>query len=288
MKITLGATILLSLLAATAWACTVQTEDDSVPGDGHGWGGLYYSYTPFTGYLVNGKHEDFTGTDDSIISHSLVAEGVVGFCKDFYAKVDIPYSSTTSKLTETIYGLQAETITTENTVSGLGDAAVAFKWIFLNPDEGPRAGVLVGASLPTGDEDKGLGSGVASPNLMLVGGIPAGWENRLYGSVNSVYTPQSDAGAAGLAINYTLSYDFCVGSGVTFPLEVLGSYELESSSGGFAMDLFRSHFLSVSPAVTYTPIAWATICAGVIVPVLKQGYADDYDYSPHLTFFYNF
>jgi hypothetical protein len=284
VKIIFTGILFVSLLAGAAWACTVQTEDDSVPGDGHGWGGLYYYYTPFSGYLVDSKHEDFAGSDDAITEHDLVLEGVIGFLTNFYGKVDLPYTSITTKMTGAGTGAGA----TDETTSGLGDASIAVKYLFLNPEEGARAGVLVGASLPTGDEDNGLGSGMVIPNIMLVGGIPAGGENRLYGTVSYEYVPEKDSVDAGDSIGYTMAYDFCLGSGFTIPLEVLGNYEMESKVDGTTDDESGSHIITVSPSVTWTFAQWATVCAGVYVPVLKQGYADDYDFSPHLTFFYNF
>ncbi len=272
--------------AFTSWACTVQTEDDSVPGNGHGWGGLYYYYTPYTGSLVDGKHEDFAGADDSIASHALVAEGVIGFCKDFYAKVDLPYSYTQSKLSAVPEG-QTGMMTEEETTNGIGDAVVMFKWNYLNPEEGPRAGVLLGAYLPTGDEDEGLGLGLIAPKAMLVAGTPAG-PGRLYAGVSYIMYPEKDAVDSGDVVGYSLTYDLYAGSGLTFPLEIIGNMQMKSKTDGQEVAESGSHILSVSPCITYTPIKWATVCAGVIVPVLKQGYAADFSFQPHLTFFYNF
>lgn len=288
MNILLKTVLMLMMAVTVIWACTVQTEDDSVPGSGHGWGGLYYYYTPYTGRLVDGEHKDFQKSDDYINSHSFVLEGVIGFCDDFYAKADLPYSVTDSRITTPGTGQQSGRMAARETVRGLGDASIGVKWLFLNQKEGARAGILAGAKFPTGDEDEGLGSGLYAPNLMLVGGIAAGGNNRLYGSVNYVYFPKKDSVDAGDLVNYTLAYDICVGSGVTFPLEILGSYELKTIADGQTQNDSGSHFLSVSPCVTWTFVNWATICAGVFVPVLKQGYADDYSYSLHLTFFYNF
>jgi hypothetical protein len=286
MKSTLGAAILLSLMAATVWACTVQTEDDSVPGDGHGWGGLYYYYTPFTGYLVEGKHEDFAQSDDSIVNHYLVAEGVVGFLKDFYAKVDLPYSYTQSKLSAVPEG-QTGMVTEEETTNGIGDAQVTFKWDFLNAEEGSRAGILAGVQLPTGDEAKELGSGLYSPKIHVVAGTPAG-PGRLYAGLGYTLNPEKDSFDAGDVVNYTLTYDCQLGSGVTIPLEVIGNLQMKDKSDGQEVAESGSHVLVVSPGVTYTPVMWATLCVGVIVPVLKQGYTADYDFQPNFTFFYNF
>ena len=42
-------------------ACTVLTEDDSVPGNLKGWAGLYYTYTGYTGSISDGEHVDFPG-----------------------------------------------------------------------------------------------------------------------------------------------------------------------------------------------------------------------------------
>jgi hypothetical protein len=282
MKLILIISLCLLATAFTSWACTVQTEDDSVPGDGHGWGGLYYYYTQYTGYLVDGKHEDFIGLDDSIVNHYVVAEGVVGFLKDFYAKVDLPYSYTQSKLWDML-----DMTTIEETVKGVGDVLVAAKWDFLNPEEGPRAGVLLGAYLPTGDEDEGLGLGLVAPKVMLVAGTPAG-PGRLYAGLGYTMYPEKDAVDSGDVVGYTLTYDLYAGSGITFPMEIIGSMQMKSKADGQEVAESGSHILSVSPCVTYTPIKWATVCAGVIVPVLKQGYTMDYSYQPHLTFFYNF
>jgi hypothetical protein len=162
-----------------------------------------------------------------------------------------------------------------------------FKWDYLNPEEGPRAGVLLGVYLPTGDEDKGLGLGLVAPKAMLVAGTPAG-PGRLYVDLGYTMYPEKDAVDAGDVVGYALTYDLYAGSGVTFPLEIIGNMQMKSKADGQEVAASGSHILSVSPCVTYTPIKWATVCAGVIVPVLKQGYATDYSFQPHLTFFYNF
>ncbi len=52
----LGRVLILSAVvyAAVAAACTVQTEDDSVPGNGKGWLGAYYVFTRMTGTIEDG------------------------------------------------------------------------------------------------------------------------------------------------------------------------------------------------------------------------------------------
>jgi len=286
LNITIKSALMLLMAATVIWACTVQTEDDSVPGNGKGWGGLYYYYTPYTGYLVDGKHEDFVGTDDSIISHSLVAEGVVGFCKDFYAKVDVPYSYTTSTLSVVAEGQPALTTLSES-VSGIGDAQLMVKWDFINSEGGPRVGVLMGALVPTGDEEQGLGYGVTAPKVQLVAGTPL-WQGRLYAGASYLLIPEFEAFDTGDIVGYSLAYDWSLGKGFSIPLEVFGTLQEKNKVAGQTELASGSQMLVASPCVTYTPIAWATVCAGVIVPVLKQGYTTDYNYQPHLTFFYNF
>jgi len=56
---------------------------------------------------------------------------------------------------------------TGGTTQGFGDTALDFKWRFW--DDGPLSfGVRAGASIPTGDGDKGLGSGRTSPHAILI------------------------------------------------------------------------------------------------------------------------
>ena len=53
------------------------------------------------------------------------------------------------------------------TASGLGDTALDFKWRFYQKDA-LSFGVRAGATVPTGDGDKGLGSGKTSPHAQLI------------------------------------------------------------------------------------------------------------------------
>jgi hypothetical protein len=53
------------------------------------------------------------------------------------------------------------------TASGIGDTALDFKWRFFERDA-LSFGVRAGVDLPTGSEDKGLGTGKASPHVNLI------------------------------------------------------------------------------------------------------------------------
>ena len=73
------------------------------------------------------------------------------------------------------------------TTQGFGDTGVDFKWRY--PASGPLTfGVRAGIDVPTGDGDKGLGNGKASPHGMLIATYIAGsW--LLAANVDYVYDP---------------------------------------------------------------------------------------------------
>jgi len=271
----LGATV-----GGPAAACTVQTEDDSVPGSGHGWGGLYYVYTPYAGYVEDGHAEPFV-PGFSLVDHSFTLEGTVGLGADFYVKADVPYAVDVTAETE--YPDDYRDVT-----RGLGDVSAAAKWAFVNGD-GPRAAALAGASFPTGDEEEELGAGVVAPKVMLVAGaaVPRG---RLYGGVSYSYVPKKGDDDAGDAVGYHATYDvrLSAGGAVTAPVEVIGTVATRDKTDGEEVADSGSHVLAVSPGVTVTFAGAWTVCGGVIVPVLESGWGYDYDYAPHVTVFYGF
>jgi hypothetical protein len=268
-------------IGAPAAACTVQTEDDSVPGSGHGWGGLYYVYTPYAGYVEDGHAEPFV-PGFSLVDHSFTLEGVVGLGADFYVKADVPYAIDVTAETEYPDDYR-------DVARGLGDVSAAAKWAFVNSKDGPRAAALAGASFPTGNEEEGFGAGVVVPKVMFVGGaaVPRG---RLYGGVSYAYVPSTDGDDAGDRLGYHATYDLRLSAGgaVTAPLEVIGAVTARDKTAGETVEHSGSHVLAVSPGVTVTFAQTWTVCGGVIVPVLESGWGYDYDYAPHVTVFYGF
>jgi hypothetical protein len=69
-----AARVLLStLIAAPLAACTVQTEDDSVPGNAHGWGGFYFVHMRYAGYVEDGRAGPFV-SGFSLVDHGVTAE----------------------------------------------------------------------------------------------------------------------------------------------------------------------------------------------------------------------
>lgn len=277
MKLSIFLVGVTVIWAGAATACTVQTEDDSVPGNGHGWAGLYYILTPLTGMVEDGISVPFVaGTE--MVNHGFTLEGTVGFCNDFYIKADVPYS---------LDYYESEIEDVQDMSSGLGDIAVAGKWAFLNSDQGPRAAVLLGASMPSGDEDDGYGSGVVIPKVTAVAGLPLG-PGRFCAGVGYAYIPAKDDVDAGDILSYHAVYDWKLGAGVTIPLEIIGYVSVQDSIDGRKSETSGSHFLTISPGITYTIRERVTICGGVMVPVFKDGWGYDYDYQPHATLFLNF
>jgi hypothetical protein len=73
------------------------------------------------------------------------------------------------------------------TTQGLGDTGLDFKWRY--PADSPLTfGVRAGVDLPTGNEDKMLGNGKASPHAILI----ATWLSDTWmfsGNVDYVYDP---------------------------------------------------------------------------------------------------
>jgi len=75
----------------------------------------------------------------------------------------------------------------DGATQGLGDTGLDFKWRF--PAPGPLTyGVRAGVDLPTGDDDKGLGNGKASPHAILIATyVGAPW--LLAANIDYVYDP---------------------------------------------------------------------------------------------------
>lgn len=275
------ASLLAISIASFSHACTVITEDDSVPGDLKGWAGLYYTYTGYTGSIADGEHVDFPGNDDYVISHGLTLEGTLGFARDFYAKLDVPYGISS-------YKTSVEGITSEDSENALGDTTLTFKWNFLNPEEGTRSGVLLGANLPTSKEKMDADDTSISPKIGYVIGTDLG-PGRIYANAGYTLNPTFESLDVGDNVNYSLAYNWNINPELAIPLELVGSYILQDKTEDTTIDESGSHVLAASVAATYSfANGMFTLCGGALVPVLKQGYTDDYSVVPHLTLFYNF
>ena len=75
----------------------------------------------------------------------------------------------------------------DGTTQGFGDTGLDFKWRF--PAQGSLTfGVRAGVDLPTGDDDKGLGNGKASPHAILIATY-AGSPWLLAANIDYVYDP---------------------------------------------------------------------------------------------------
>ena len=176
----------------------------------------------------------------------------------------------------------------EDSENALGDTTLAFKWNFLNPSDGVGSGVLLGANLPTSKGKMDADDASILPRIGYVVGTALG-PGRLFANAGYTLNPIFESVDAGDIVNYSLAYNWNINQQLAIPVEMVGTYTLQDETEGTTVAESGSHVLAAGAAVTYTIAdGMFTLCGGALVPVLKQGYTDDYSVMPHLTIFYNF
>jgi hypothetical protein len=151
----LAAAVLLALTPAARALPPFITDDTGTQGDGR-W------QLEFTGEHVHHKRSaDVDGA--SVTQLRQVTAGAAVLTRGFGERLD---------LAVTVIGLQnsvEENGTLQSKSSGLGDTVLEAKWRFFGEEEQAMSLALKASlSLPTGDENRGLGTGKASGALNLI------------------------------------------------------------------------------------------------------------------------
>jgi hypothetical protein len=269
-----GLVFLLFSLINPGAATLIFDEDDSVPELMHGSLAIFYTYANIIGEVQNDEVVKFE-PNHTLVNHGFTGEWVQGLGNGFFARIDVPV----------IIEYDKADGRSERTTSW-GDPIISSKWVFVNSEEGPRAAFWAGTSIPTNGPES---LGVPSPAAKLVGGLTAG-PGRLIGNLGYTYIPTHDKLDRGDVIGYAVNYEVLAQPNLTFPIEIFGNYVAKDRYNGVVVSDSGSHFVYASGCFAYTFLGAGlfTLCGGVMAPVVKQGFGDDFTYMPHLTLYYNF
>ncbi len=273
-NISMGLALILFALTNPSGATIIFNEDDAVPEFPHGSLAIFYTYANITGAVENDEIVKFE-LNHHLINHGFVGEWVQGLGNGFFGRIDVPV----------IMEFDENDGQSERTISW-GDPIVSSKWVFVNSEDGPRAAFWAGTSIPINGPDS---LDVLSPAAKLVGGLTAG-PGRLIGNLGYVFIPTHDKLDGGDVIGYAVNYEILAQPNLTFPLEFFGNYATKDKYDGVVINDSGSHYGYASGCFAYTFLGEGmfTLCGGVLVPVVKKGFGDDFSYMPHITLFYNF
>ncbi|MBI4687303.1 MAG: transporter [Nitrospirae bacterium] len=138
-------TVVVFLWSAAAFAAhPLITDDTGTQGKGKAQVEINGEY----------RHEDEDGITENITELAAILS--YGIRNDMDIVVGIPYQH-----------IRTKDAVTKNDEYGISDVSIEMKWRFYEHDNLSLA-LKPGITLPTGDEDKGLGSGMASYGMMFI------------------------------------------------------------------------------------------------------------------------
>jgi len=111
---------------------------------------------------VNGQYDSDKETDVKTMGGQAVTTLILGMTDSVDLAVELPYLWSEEKRKGVL----------DSNEQGISDTALDLKWRFFEKD-GLSFAMKPGASLPTGDEDKGLGAGKPGYHVFLIGTMEA-------------------------------------------------------------------------------------------------------------------
>jgi hypothetical protein len=249
-------------------------ENDSVPGNGKGVVNTDYQYKYLTGNIYKGKHRSDTGYFLNNFYQYITITELVGIGENIYIGAKLPYE---------VHSYRIRDNNRYACNKGFGKPTLNSKWNLINHQDSLRLGIKFGLVLPTDTSYQD----VYIPSLLIATGTPFG-PGRLMANAGYTFNDASYYVDSGDIITYNLSYQLRIDPVFCMPVDFLGKYIFKDKLNrmGSAPDY---NTLDAALSLSCLPLGdhWGAQ-VGLIVPIVRPYYGDDFDFSPRSSIAYYF